>query len=149
MKAAELRFGSARHLRLNGPFLHPASCLSVQTRLSVNVCFLVVLFLFVFLLAEAADAVLSVGASRYPQAALVALHGLVLRGQVDAFTGLTVHTVLVPALGKVTRTGRELGLDGCVGGDPVGQGIFAVLDDTIIMSAMWAASSSMSFHTPC
>lgn len=104
------------------------------------VLFHVLLFLFVFLLTEAPDAVFSVRVSRDPKAtlmdalmaALVALHGLVLGGQVDAFTGLTVHVglVLVSALGEGTGTGGELGLHGRVGGDPVGEGIFTVLDDT-------------------
>ncbi len=91
---------------------------------------LVVLFLFVFLLAEAADAVLSVRVGRHPETTLAGLHGLVLRGQVDAFAGLALHAGLVSALGQVARARGELGLDGGVGRDPVGEGVFAVLDDT-------------------
>ena len=102
------------------------------------VLFHVLLFLFVLLVTEAPDAVFSVRVSRDPKAtlmaalmaALVALHGLVLRGQVDAFTGLALHAGLVSALRQVARARGELGLHGRVGRDPVGEGVFAVLDDT-------------------
>lgn len=148
-RVEDLVFGcTARHLRLNGPLLLSASHFAVQTRLSVNVLFLVFHFLFVFLLAEAADAVLSVRAGWHPQAGRAVLHRLVLRRKVDAFAGLTVHAVLVPALGKVARTGRELGLDGCVGGHPVGEGIFTVLDDTAqecVSDGRWIEFNDISY----
>lgn len=130
MKSSRVEVRSARHLRLNGPLLLPTSCLSVQTRHSVVVLFLVFLFLFVLMLAEAADAVFSVRVGRDPKTTLLAFHGLILRGQVDAFTLLSVHAVLMAALGEVTRTSRELGFDGGIGRDPIGEGIFTILDNT-------------------
>ena len=38
------------------------------------------------------------------------------------------------ALGEVARAGAEGWLDGCVGSHPVGEGVFAVLDDTIVIN---------------
>ena len=35
------------------------------------------------------------------------------------------------SLGEVTSAGAEGWLDGCVGSDPVCEGVFAVLDDTV------------------
>lgn len=40
--------------------------------------------------------------------------------------------VILAALGKVASTSAEGWLDGSVGGDPIGKGVFAVLDDAEI-----------------
>ena len=39
--------------------------------------------------------------------------------------------LLMTALGEVAGAGAEGWLDGCVGSHPVGEGVFAVLDDTV------------------
>ena len=44
----------------------------------------------------------------------------------DAFT----HVILT-ALGKVASASAERWLDGSVGGNPIGKGVFAVLDDAV------------------
>ena len=49
----------------------------------------------------------------------------------DAFAHL-----LVAALGQVAGAGAEGGFDGCVGSYPVGEGIFAVLDDAVVIESM-------------
>lgn len=69
----------------------------------------------------------------YPEAALAVLHRAVLAGEVDA---LALFAVTLTALREVTGAGGEFGFDGCVGGNPVGESVFAVLDDTrVIMLA--------------
>lgn len=40
------------------------------------------------------------------------------------------------ALGEVAGAGAEGWLDGCVGSNPVREGIFAVLDDTVTIELM-------------
>lgn len=55
------------------------------------------------------------------------LQGLVLRGEVDPLT--SPGGVVAVALGESAGTGRQVRLDDSLGGHPVGQGIFAVLDD--------------------
>lgn len=62
-----------------------------------------------------------------PKPALTVLHAAVLAAEVDA---LALLAVLVAALGEVAGAGGELRLDGRVGGDPVCEGIFAVLNDS-------------------
>ena len=49
----------------------------------------------------------------------------------DAFAHL-----LVAALGEVAGTGAEGGFNGCVGGYPIGEGVFTVLDDTVGIESM-------------
>ena len=44
--------------------------------------------------------------------------------------------LLVAALGEVAGAGAEGGFDGCVGSHPVGEGIFAVLDDAGVIESM-------------
>ena len=60
-----------------------------------------------------------------PEAGLAVTEGLVLAGEVVALTGVTGCATL----GKSARAGRELGADGSVLLDPVGESILAVLDD--------------------
>ena len=66
-----------------------------------------------------------------PQSALTILHAAVLTREVvaDAFT----HVILA-TLRKVASASAERWFDGSVSGDPVGKGVFAVLDDTIFTS---------------
>lgn len=79
------------------------------------------LFLF-FLLVVGVLLVLTGGD---PHATLAVFQAGVLAREVDAFAGGAV----LASLRQVASTGRELGGDGGVLGDPVGQGVFAVLDD--------------------
>lgn len=55
------------------------------------------------------------------------LQGLVLRGEVDPLT--SPGGVVAVALGESAGTGGQVRLDNSLGGHPVGQGIFTVLDD--------------------
>jgi hypothetical protein len=71
--------------------------------------------------------VLSVGIGGDPEAALTVLHRLVLASEVDASA---LHALLA-ALRKVAGTRAELGRYGSVLLDPVGKGVFAILDDPI------------------
>lgn len=84
-------------------------------------------------------------ASWDPEAALTVLHGLVLVRKVDTLTLGTGTAVLLATLAEVAGTGAEFGGDGRVGGDPVGEGIFAVLNDavkkTISISAQYIECS--------
>ena len=57
-------------------------------------------------------------------AVAVALQGRILFGKVD-----TTLAVLVPALGESEGASAELGVDGSVGLNPVGEGVLAILDD--------------------
>jgi len=67
---------------------------------------------------------------RNPEAGSSAVvHGLVLSGQVKALALLAA--ALTPALGKRPGAGGELGGNGSVLLDPVGEGVLAVLDDTV------------------
>lgn len=85
------------------------------------------LFLLFLLLVILVVLVLAVGAGGDPQSTAVAvLHATVLAAEVNT---LALLAALVAALGKVTGAGGELRLDGGVGRDPVGEGVFAVLDD--------------------
>ena len=65
-----------------------------------------------------------------PQSALTVFHVAVLAREVvaDAFT----HVVL-PALGKVASASAERRLDGSISGNPVGEGVFAILNDTVLV----------------
>jgi hypothetical protein len=76
-------------------------------------------------------AVTSVLGRRDPQAGLAAVERLVLARQVN---GLTSVLTVAAALGEGARASGKLGRDGGVLLDPVGEGIFAVLDDTIWLS---------------
>lgn len=88
---------------------------------------LVLLFLLVLWPARVDGAAL-VLAGRNPEAGIVVhAEGSVLRGEVDGLAGFV--RALVAALGEGASAGAELRLDGCVLRDPVGQGVFAVLDD--------------------
>jgi hypothetical protein len=60
-----------------------------------------------------------------PETGLAVLERLVLAGEVVALTGVAGSA----ALGKSARAGGELGADGGVLLDPVGEGILTVLDD--------------------
>lgn len=68
----------------------------------------------------------------------------------DAFT----HVVLT-TLGKVASASAERWFDGSVGGDPVGKGVFAVLDDAVFTSwsvGAYKRTSGSGTHvrlTPC
>lgn len=66
-----------------------------------------------------------------PKGALTVLHAAVLAREVvtDTFTHIVLTT-----LGKVASTSAEGWLDRGVGGDPVGKGVFAVLDDAVFVS---------------
>lgn len=65
-------------------------------------------------------------AGRDPEARL-AVHGLVLAGEVVTLTSVAGCATL----GKSARAGGELGADGSVLLDPVGESILAVLDDSL------------------
>ena len=60
-----------------------------------------------------------------PEARLAVTEGLVLAGKIVALTGVAGCATL----GKSARAGGELGADGSVLLDPVGESILAVLDD--------------------
>jgi hypothetical protein len=62
-----------------------------------------------------------------PQARLAAVERLVLAGQVDGLA--LVLAAVAAALGEGARAGGQLGGDGGVLLDPVGERVFAVLDD--------------------
>lgn len=55
------------------------------------------------------------------------LQGLVLRGEVNRLT--SPGSVFALTLGESTGTGRQVRLDNCLRRNPVGQGVFAILDD--------------------
>ncbi len=67
-----------------------------------------------------------------PQSAFAILHRGILTAEVDALALFAVAAGA--ALGEVAGAGGELGFDGGVGGDPVGEGVFAVLDDAVEIS---------------
>ena len=64
----------------------------------------------------------------------VALKASILAREIDALARGTV----LAALGEVAGAGGELGGDGGVGGDPVCEGVFAVLDDTVHTSSQYS-----------
>ena len=66
-------------------------------------------------------------AGRHPKTALAVLEAAVLTGQINA---LALSAVLCAALRKVAGASTELGGDGGVLLDPIGESIFAILDDT-------------------
>lgn len=72
-------------------------------------------------------AVTSVLRRRDPQAGLAAIKGLVLARQVDRLA--SVLAAVAAALGQSAGAGGELGGDGGVLLNPVGERVFAVLDD--------------------
>jgi hypothetical protein len=101
--------------------LSGSSLLVTATHRSVSNASLL-LFLVVVVLVRARVVVL---ASRNPETALAVLHGSILTGKVDGLTLVAVAT----ALRQIAGAGRELRRDGSVLLDPVGQRVFAVLDD--------------------
>ena len=66
---------------------------------------------------------------RHPKPAPAIFQWFVLASEVDAFALIALSAVLA-ALGEIAGMDTELGCHGCVGGDPIGEGVFAVLDDT-------------------
>ena len=44
----------------------------------------------------------------------------------------TLTHIVLTTLGKVASASAEVWLDGSVGGNPVGEGVLAVLDDTVL-----------------
>lgn len=80
-------------------------------------------------------AVTSVLRSRDPQTGLAAVKGLVLARQVDGLT--SVLAAVAAALREGTGALGELRGDGGVLLDPVGEGVFAVLDDSWRRSAKY------------
>ena len=84
-------------------------------------------------------AVTSVLGCRDPQAGLAAVEGLVLAGQVDGLA--SVLAAVAAALGEGARALRKLGGNGSVLLDPVGERVFAVLNDAMEMSACKSSST--------
>jgi hypothetical protein len=66
---------------------------------------------------------------RNPETRLPVVEGLVLAAQVN---GITVTGLVTAALRKRARALRQLGGDGGVLGDPVGEGILAILNDAVV-----------------
>jgi hypothetical protein len=107
----------------NGSLLLATSLLAVGSR-----C-LLLFFLFFFLLFFAL-LVSSVLTSGNPHTGVViTLQRLILASQVNTFTLLSLDLVSA-ALGKVTGAAAEFAVDSSVASDPVGEGVFAVLNDT-------------------
>lgn len=104
----------------NNPLLLPPSLLMRPRNLLL---FLLILLLLLIL-------ILAMRARRHPQSALAVLHRAVLTRQINA---LALFAVAVAALREVAGAGAEFGLHGRVGRDPVGEGVFAVLDDAKVM----------------
>ena len=63
----------------------------------------------------------------------VVLHAAVLAREVVADT--FAHVILT-TLGEVASASAERRLDGSVCGDPVGKGVFAVLDDAVFTTSL-------------
>lgn len=83
----------------------------------------------------------------YPKAGLAALKRPILVGEVDT---LAVLTTLMTALRQGTGPSGEAGLDRRVLLNPVGQSIFAVLNDTASqVSAYYRGAFGKPRHTPC
>lgn len=78
-------------------------------------------------------AVTSVLGRRDPQARLAAVEGLVLAREIDRLA--SVLAAVATALREGAGALGELGGDGGVLLDPVGEGVFAVLNDTMKKSA--------------
>lgn len=98
--------------RLCGDALLTAAGLAIDSRGGYLIIFVIVLVSLVL-------------AGRDPEAGLAVTEGLVLAGEVVAFTGVA----RCATLGESARASGELGADGSVLLDPVGQSILAVLDD--------------------
>ena len=96
-------------------------------RFAVRWCGLFLLFLFFFLILISA-----VIARRDPKATLTVLHAAVLAGKIDP---LALGAALA-ALGKVAGASRKLGAYGGILCHPVGEGIFAILNDTAGLLAL-------------
>jgi hypothetical protein len=107
-------------------FFTPSSLAIGATSLNFFLFFLFLLLLLV-LLAVRAHAALML-ARWNPQVGGAVAHRLILRREVDTFASVT--TTSLAALGEGTSTRREVGIDRGVLGDPVGEGVFTVLDDT-------------------
>lgn len=102
-----------------------SSLLLSSSELASVVCggFIVVLFLFVIVIG-----IFTMCARWYPETALTVFQALILTGEVDTL-GIALAAAGLAALREVLRAGAQLGLHGCVGGDPVCECIFTVLDD--------------------
>lgn len=108
----------------------PASPLTINIRLFDTTLLLLFIFILVFILTLMGSSPTTVLTGRDPRVA-IALHGLVLVGEVDALALAVLGGVGLAALGEGAGAGGELGGDGRVGGDPVGERVFAVLDDAV------------------
>lgn len=62
-----------------------------------------------------------------PETGFAVVEGSILAGKIDTL-GVALD-VVTAALRECAGTGRELGIDGSVGGNPVGESVLAVLDD--------------------
>ena len=112
-----LAITSARRLCSDGSLLLAATLLASNGRVDV-----VIEVITVFV------AVTLVLRSRDPETRLPVVEGLVLAGQIDT---ITAAGSIASALGQSAGALRQLGGDGGVLGDPVGESVFAVLDDTV------------------
>ena len=110
-------FRTATHLGLGGPLFFTASAFAI----SMTFLFLFLLFTFISIL------VFPVCASGDPESTLAILQRLVLTGQVNTLT--LVALTICPALGQIAGTSTELGGNGGILGDPVGESILAVLNN--------------------
>lgn len=72
--------------------------------------------------------VLAVRTRGDPEPALAVPKIRVLAGEINAFR-VALASGLLSALGEIRGAGAEFGADGCVGGNPIGKSVFAVLDD--------------------
>ena len=102
--------------------LHQRQSSAFRLTISFLVLSLTLFFLFLFFLILLVFSVLS---SWHPAVA-VALHGLILTGQVNT---LTLARVVLPSLAKIASTSGQLGADLGVTRNPVGQCILAVLNN--------------------
>ncbi len=97
--------------------------------LAIDIRLLGSLFLLVFILILLLALVGTTMLTRGDPGVAIALHGLVLVGEVDALALTVFGGVGLPPLGEGAGAGRELGADAGVRADPVGQRVLAVLDD--------------------
>jgi hypothetical protein len=105
-------------LRTNRPLLFTASSLSGDGRWDIVLQVLIVVSVTSLVLR-----------GRNPKTRLSVIKGLILVREID--TLLVVTGGVLATLGKGARTGRELRGHGSVLDNPIGEGIFAVLDDTV------------------
>jgi hypothetical protein len=76
-----------------------------------------------------------------PEPRLPVIKGLVLVGEVDTF--LIAACGILATLGKSTGALRQLGANGGILHDPVGEGIFAILNDTAIGLAIVSSNCAV------